>query len=229
MIVTDSFVYLHMPKTAGTWVQTHLGKVLPAHYPSSESHVWLRDHQEHLEGRTVFASMRNPWDWYISWYQFVRASKRWRNQFLSTFGDPDDLDAALYGMTHPKAGIDPKVHAVPFDMAEWLQSGAGLYSHFFWAILAVDGKLQADILIDIGHVRQGVFEVTGVDLRDETRFPMVNTKEGRPHTILDPAQVWTPERIQWVREADGALADRLGYSGPGMPPREPLLRLTAPA
>ena len=67
MFVADAFVFLHVPKTGGTFVQRviarhlRLEKVRGRH----SSYDGLTDEQRALP---VLCGVRNPWDWYVSWY-----------------------------------------------------------------------------------------------------------------------------------------------------------------
>ena len=69
MIVADKFVYIHMHKTGGqTLSQILLSCVRGAqevgyHYPISLLPV-------SLSALPVIGMVRNPWDWYVSWYAF---------------------------------------------------------------------------------------------------------------------------------------------------------------
>ena len=69
MITTDKFVFIHMHKTGGQSLNHVLKKTMPSfreigyHYP----HHLLPAEYNHLP---VIGMVRNPWDWYISWYAF---------------------------------------------------------------------------------------------------------------------------------------------------------------
>jgi len=218
MLLTDRFIYLHMPKTAGTWAQHHLHEALGGRFLFPESHVFARDIPwSDLAKRTVIGTIRDPWSWYLSWYQFTRASKWWRDNYLAVFGDPDDFHAALYGMTHPDPRVAPVTKKIPYDHLQFIRERVGLYSHLFWNTFAVSERLVLDVLIDTAHIRHGLLEATGLDFTDTTKFPPQNVKEDRPHTILNPEEVWTEERVQWVRGADRSLIGSLGYTEPGKP------------
>ena len=69
MIVCKQFVFVHMPKTGGTWLREVFKKY---RHP-----LWhLKEREGHLTsaeappGRLVLGIVRNPWDWYVSWYFF---------------------------------------------------------------------------------------------------------------------------------------------------------------
>ena len=71
MIVTDRFVFVHMHKTGGQTINKIIGHciddhhVVGYHYPIAE----LPDDARELP---VVGIVRNPWDWYASWYAFNR-------------------------------------------------------------------------------------------------------------------------------------------------------------
>jgi len=69
MITTDKFVFIHMHKTGGQSLNHILQKTMPSfreigyHYPREMLPT------EYAE-LPVIGMVRNPWDWYISWYAF---------------------------------------------------------------------------------------------------------------------------------------------------------------
>ncbi|MDH4107975.1 MAG: tetratricopeptide repeat protein [Gammaproteobacteria bacterium] len=69
MIVTESFVFIHMHKTGGQTLNDVITRCMPDarmvgyHYPRSEVPPELTD-------LPVVGIVRNPWDWYVSWYAF---------------------------------------------------------------------------------------------------------------------------------------------------------------
>ncbi len=69
MIVTDKFAFVHMHKTGGQSLAHILGACMPDfnqvgyHYPYHMLPV-------EYTNLPVVGMVRNPWDWYISWYAF---------------------------------------------------------------------------------------------------------------------------------------------------------------
>jgi hypothetical protein len=69
MIATRRFLFVHLHKTGGQFVNRLLRRYLPEahavgyHLPRSEAPPELR-------GLPVIGFVRNPWDWYVSWYAF---------------------------------------------------------------------------------------------------------------------------------------------------------------
>jgi tetratricopeptide (TPR) repeat protein len=90
MIVTDRFVFVHMHKTGGQTINRIISnciddhRVIGYHYPIAE----LPNDARELP---VVGIVRNPWDWYASWYAFNRRPNI-RNQLfevVSTGGTAD--------------------------------------------------------------------------------------------------------------------------------------------
>jgi hypothetical protein len=70
VLIGEDFVFLHIPKTGGTFVQrvlvehmSHVETGLYTHTPYSE----VPAHARALPG---FYVVRNPWDWYVSWFHW---------------------------------------------------------------------------------------------------------------------------------------------------------------
>lgn len=63
MLTTQNSVFLHVPKTAGVWVRDVLK-------PITQSFVMHEIPQTQPNRDHVFMFARNPWDWYVSYYQF---------------------------------------------------------------------------------------------------------------------------------------------------------------
>jgi len=71
MLVTDKFVFLHLPRAGGTFVYDVVRKFFPSareigyHFPRE----LLPQEYTHLP---VLGVVRNPWEFYVSWYEHVR-------------------------------------------------------------------------------------------------------------------------------------------------------------
>jgi hypothetical protein len=81
MVITRHFVFLHVPKTGGTFVRDVCLKQAPRGW---EAHNWRpgRPHARYVSipedcaHLPVLCFVRNPWDWYVSWYEFLVGSHR---------------------------------------------------------------------------------------------------------------------------------------------------------
>ena len=69
MLVCDDFLFLHLHKSAGTFVNQMLLRCIPSarqigyHLPYRETPAEFR----HLP---ILGTVRNPWSYYVSWYHF---------------------------------------------------------------------------------------------------------------------------------------------------------------
>ena len=72
MIATRKFLFVHLHKTGGQFVN----RLLLEHMPEAQRigyHLPRSEAPEELKTLPAFAFMRNPWDWYVSWYAFNAA------------------------------------------------------------------------------------------------------------------------------------------------------------
>lgn len=73
MLITRHFVFVHQLKTAGGFIK----QLCSAHMPADWillydlEHPPAREIPEKFRHLPVFGIMRNPWDWYVSWYHYV--------------------------------------------------------------------------------------------------------------------------------------------------------------
>jgi hypothetical protein len=75
VIVTDRLVFLHLHKSGGTFVNDFLVRFFPdarqIGYHLPRVHL-----PESARGLPIFGLVRNPWDYYVSWYSFQAEKNR---------------------------------------------------------------------------------------------------------------------------------------------------------
>ena len=73
MILTKDFVFIHLPKTGGTFVRRTLEQFAPASWDAEyfEGHPTVEDIPPSHQGLPVIGMIRNPWSFYVSWYSFL--------------------------------------------------------------------------------------------------------------------------------------------------------------
>jgi len=86
VILTDHFVWMHIPKTGGTWFRETLKKEMP---PSWNAQViypchWfaedLKNKWPNYVDKPRFCFVRNPWDWWVSLWHF------WKGHYQNRTG-----------------------------------------------------------------------------------------------------------------------------------------------
>ncbi len=116
MITTDRFVFLHLHKSGGTFVNECLLKYLPDarqvgyHLPRSMIPPESR-------GLPILGFVRNPWSYYVSWFSFQREQMN-PNFLYRILSDEGRLDfgATLRNMLDLGAGsirLDLVLHSLP--------------------------------------------------------------------------------------------------------------------
>jgi hypothetical protein len=74
MLVTDQFVFIHLPRTGGTFV----GDVITKFFPSAHEvgyHLPLSLLPEEYSHLPILGTIRNPWEFYVSWYHHHQTSE----------------------------------------------------------------------------------------------------------------------------------------------------------
>ena len=160
MIVTDRFVFLHLHKSGGSFVNEFLLRFVASarrigyHLPR----MLIPAEYAHLP---VLGFVRNPWSYYVSWYSFQSqrprpnalyriVSENGRLNFsgavrnlleLGTSGAKlDSIIAALPG-TYGNSGLNLTNYA----LAPIRNSGLGFYSHLYQYLYGVpDAKLTVE-------------------------------------------------------------------------------------
>jgi hypothetical protein len=90
MIATDHFVFLHLHKSGGTFVNEWLLRFLPDARQIGY-HLPRRLIPPPLAKRPVIGLVRNPWSYYVSWYAFQSRMPR-PNALFSVLSDGGALD-----------------------------------------------------------------------------------------------------------------------------------------
>src|SRR5689334_18614958 len=67
MLVTDRFVFVHLPRSGGTFVSQVIQKVFPEAHEVGY-HLPLSALPAEFSHLPVLGTVRNPWDFYVSWY-----------------------------------------------------------------------------------------------------------------------------------------------------------------
>jgi hypothetical protein len=107
MYITKNAVYLHVPKTAGTWMEL---VIQPAVLEQHDTNLdYLPDKFNHC-----FAVVRNPWCWYVSLYKFCTIGSEmemplWPTTIMSTIGKEVSFEEFMDIMLTPSLEFRKKL------------------------------------------------------------------------------------------------------------------------
>jgi hypothetical protein len=73
MILTTRFVFIHIPRTGGTFVRQLFFQAAPPEWQTRilEGHPGACDIPAELRHLPRIAVVRNPFDWYVSWFHYM--------------------------------------------------------------------------------------------------------------------------------------------------------------
>ncbi len=236
MIVTDKFVFLHVPRSGGTFVSEVIRKFFPSareigfHFPRD----LLPGEYSHLP---ILGTVRNPWEFYVSWYHHHHSSKRYspfKHVIFCCVSEDRRLDfvrtiqnALNLGVSDDK--LDLLIQALPEDfnyqerhipnltkdiMRKIRGSGIGLYTFRFNQMF---GQADDVFFCRLETLRQDLvafFERIGA-ATDELRDYVLRRDKENTSEHLHYSTYYTPELAELVRVRDRQLIERFGFTFEG--------------
>jgi len=226
MIVTEHFAYLHLHKSAGSFVNEALLRFIPGarqigyHLPRSA----LPPDCAHLP---VIGFVRNPWSYYVSWYNFQRRLPQ-QNALYRLLSDEGRLDfvATLANMQSLGSGgalLQPLLDALPAQysnrglnvpsgaMSRIAHSGRGFYSFLYHHIY--DGastryiSRMEQLRTELPRMLVAVGQPVGTALR--SYIEDAPARNAAAHASY--AEWYTPETRALVAERDAEVINEFGY------------------
>jgi hypothetical protein len=74
MLITKYFLFLHLPKTGGSFVADVCYRHLPREWRIENDihpHAAYEEVRDRFPALPMLCFVRNPWDWYVSWYHYL--------------------------------------------------------------------------------------------------------------------------------------------------------------
>lgn len=227
MIVTDRLVFLHLHKSGGTFVNALLMQCMPDarqigyHLPYRELPVAYRE-------LPVLGTVRNPWDYYVSWFHFQRSqadpnilfqicSDGGRLGFRETVANLVQLSRDERRLAELHAGVpdtfaDHGLNLTKACVNELRERGTGFYSFLYDRIY--EGTVEPAI-VPVERLRRGLrATLTTLGLlpnecadRFLAEAPSMNVSEH------DSASSYFDDELAGlVAKRDRSVIDRFGYT-----------------
>lgn len=228
MIVTRNFVFVHLPRTGGTFVS----EVIKRFFPSAREigyHLPLSALPVEFSHLPVLGGVRNPWAFYASWYHHQITQHRHSPLFdalcdsrrlgfvettrnaLNLFSDDEMIDRIIAGL---KENFDYQNKHVSnltkTSMNEIRGSGLGFYSFRFHQMF---GRSESVYFCRVESLRADLlkfFERLGILTEDLHRYVLQsdkkNTSDHRHYSSY-----YTNELKELVGSRDKNLIERYGY------------------
>ncbi len=236
MIVTDSFVFVHFPRTGGTFISDVIMRFFPSareigyHLPRS----LLPKEYEHLP---VLGAVRNPWEFYVSWYYHVWPrdaatpltswlAENGKLQFegftrnaLNFGSDNARLDELIEKMPQD---VDYRKRNIPNitkdDLLKARGTGVGYYTfrfnHLFGDANDIFFCKQETLRSDLIEFLERIGVATGAIRKHIHDSVRKNTAEHSHYSTY-----YTPELERLVAIRDHPVIDRFGYKFEASPRR----------
>lgn len=204
MIVTDRFVFLHLHKSGGSFVNRFLMECVPGSQPIGY-HLPREYIPSEARQLPILGTVRNPWDYYVSWYSFQAAMSAPNALFLIA---SEDRRLAFNGTIRNmmRLGEDTSllsawVDRLPSELphrginlskacvAPLANSGMGFYTFLYRRMY---GDRSNTTLLDMATLREGLRDYlprAGIPLSSSMRIwlvdkPAVNTSAHARYTDL---------------------------------------------
>lgn len=219
MIVTNSFLFLHLHKTGGQFIRNIIlenfaeAQEIGYHYPLNMCPAQYRD-------LPIIIFIRNPWDWYVSWYAF-NASNPAMNPLFRVFSDEGRLNFSetvtrmlcISEASNEIQKLRERLKSqLPENIAGNRQSGitkscidtigdpdTGYYSWLFQRMIG-DQNTRERLLV-------GRFENLRQDLLQMLRQLDINISQKMQHDIQHSPKINSSNHADFITFYDNKLAD----------------------
>jgi hypothetical protein len=226
MIVTDRFVFLHLHKSGGSFVNDLLIRFLPD-ARAIGYHLPRKLLPPHLKDLPVLGLVRSPWSYYVSWYFFQKRQAA-PNALFRILSDDGRLDfePTVHNMLElGRSGrrLDALVAALParytntglnlpgFALEYIRGSGRGFYSFLYRHIYDGPGFMLVQRMERLREVLipmlVGVGQPVGARMASHVRdAPARNESQHGDYT-----QYYSDSLRDLVAECDGEIIGQHGY------------------
>ena len=229
MIVTDKFVFVHLPRTGGTFTSEVIKRFFPSaheigyHLPRA----LLPRQYSHLP---VLGAVRNPWEFYVSWFHHVwprdagTVLVSWMTEngklgFADTtknalnFGSDDNRLDRLISMLPDNVDYGKRnIPNLTTDAVRRIRgTGIGYYTFRFNHLFGNSDNMYVCRLETLRQDLVKFFEQIGA-ATDELREYILRSDKKNTAEYQDISTYYTPELAKLVAIRDQYLIEKFGYT-----------------
>jgi len=202
MVVHEKFVFLHLQKSAGCFTREFLAKAFPGAQDRTDRRHWPLE--ERPAGKFVFGNIRNPWEWYVSWYSY--RSDPFRG-FIDRHADFRSLMLDLHsGENHGR------LHDLDFDAIR--REEIGLCTYYYKRLFR---HVVPDFFCRVECLEQDLIaglERSGLPLDDRQTNLLLGMQRVNTSEHGNSTSYYDEELIELVRKRDRLIIEKFGYEYP---------------
>ena len=240
MIITDRFVFVHLHKTGGQSINDAIASCIPGHRMVGY-HFPYADIPAEAGDLPVVGIVRNPWDWYVSWYAFnngpqIRSplfkvvSNGGTAGFNSTVRNLVNLGSAndasekqrneLITMLPDSLDGNRGVGLTKTSIRDLAASNQGYYSWLFERMLGKEPGSRSQIgrFENLQEDFLDILERLGVDETEAIRDALQSGERKNTSRHSHYSHYYDDELRELIGRLDAALIDRFGYEFESMKP-----------
>ncbi len=226
MIASPRFVFLHLHKSGGTFVNECLLRFVPQarqlgyHLPRSAI-------PPEFAALPVLGVVRNPWSYYVSWYAF-QAARPQPNALFRVLSDDGRADFAgtirnALALASDAGLLERVVAALPasytgrglnlpgFELAPIRGSGLGLYAYLYRHLFGADGPTHAARMERLREELPTMLAAVGEPVTDALRHHLAIAAPSNVSSHGPYADYYETALRELVAERDAAVIQRYGY------------------
>lgn len=229
MFVADKFVFIHLPRTGGTFVLDVIQKFFPS-VREIGHHLPLTFLPDNYKNLPVLGTIRNPWDFYVSLYHYVLTNNRqsilaaWMTDYgtnssfqqsarrLLDFGvNSTRLDALIEMLPE---GMDYSIRQIPnlskIVTHQMRGSGLGYYSSRFLEMFGSADNVFFCRLENLRHDLVRFFDLIGATT-DQLCDYILALEKKNSSVHFHYSKYYTPELAELVSAREHPVIQRFGY------------------
>jgi hypothetical protein len=204
MVMTKYFVLIHVPRTGGQFIRKVCFENLPGEWfirNALDAHTPYDKIARDFPDLPMFSAVRNPWDWYVSWYHYLtqtdpqsRTGPMWMSAFDRGRKDfRQTVFSACTGQSFDNPRTGPVMEQLDVD-------------HYTAVYTRIVGSG-----VDAGRVEVGKFENLQRDFLAFLDKHQVPIGQAFARTLLKEPAFGSSKRGRYEQYYDDELRNLVGY------------------